>query len=291
MKTFKISCAGKEIELGPRTLIMGVLNITPDSFSDGGEFFSAERAVAQGLEMADRGADIVDIGGESTRPFADKVSEDEEIGRVIPVIEKLAKKLDIPISVDTAKSGVARRALDAGASIINDISALRFDPQMAVLAAERGVPVVLMHMRGTPETMQIDPEYQDLFGEIGNFFTESVNHAVSKGISRSQLIIDPGIGFGKTVTHNLLLIQRLSEFGPLDLPILVGSSRKAFIRNLLKPDNAGDIDPQLPEVETGTQASVAAAAMNGANIVRVHNVANTAATLKIVDAIKNASPT
>ena len=272
-----------------RPLIMGILNVTPDSFSDGGRYFSTRDAVAQADRMIREGADIIDIGGESTRPFSEAVSEAEEIERVVPVLEALAHRVRIPISIDTTKAEVARRALDAGASIINDISALRADPGLADLAADRGVPVILMHMKGTPGNMQVSPMYDDLLGEIHAFLEQAVAAAEKKGIQRSRIIIDPGIGFGKTLQHNLLLLKYLSGFKRLGLPLLIGPSRKAFVRNLLKPDHLTDIDPQLPLVETGTQAAVAVAVMNGADIVRVHNVAGTLATLKIAAAVRTAA--
>ncbi len=272
--------------MGRRTLIMGVLNITPDSFSDGGHFFNTDIALAHGEKMAADGADILDIGGESTRPFSEAISEEEECRRVLPVIEQLAKRISIPISIDTVKSGVARRALDAGAAIINDISALRLDPDMANVAAKTGVPLILMHMKGTPKTMQVDPVYDDLLGEIRAFFEEAIDHAVKSGISRQKIIIDPGIGFGKTLTHNMTLINHLDAFSDLNVPILIGTSRKAFIRRLLKKADGKDIDPMLPIVETGTQASIAIAVLRGASIVRVHDVANTKNMLTVLDAIK-----
>jgi len=288
MKTFNLSWGDDyNLELGKRTRIMGVLNVTPDSFSDGGNFFRHEDAVAQGEKMAEDGADIIDIGGESTRPFSEEVSVEEEARRVLPVIEKLAGRVSVPISIDTTKAGIARQALDAGASIINDVSSLRFDPDMAGVASEYNVPVILMHIRGTPKNMQVSPEYEDLIGEIRMFFKDAIDRAEKSGIARSKLIIDPGIGFGKTVDHNLCLIRHLHEFSNLGLPILIGTSRKAFIRNILKDKDSKDMDPALPEVETGTQASVAASVLYGAHIVRVHNVANTYATIKIIDAIRN----
>jgi dihydropteroate synthase len=240
--------------------------------------------------MVREGADIIDIGGESTRPFSEAVSEAEEIRRVIPVIEALAPHIKIPISIDTTKAAVARQALNAGASIINDISALRADPALAGVVADNGVPIILMHMKGIPGDMQISPVYDDLLGEIYAFLKQAVATAEEKGIQRSRIIIDPGIGFGKTGRHNLLLLKYLYTFKTMDLPVLIGPSRKAFVRKLLKPDHLTDIDPQLPLVETGTQAAVAVAALNGADIVRVHNVAGTLATLKIVAATQAAMP-
>jgi dihydropteroate synthase len=287
MKTFSLAWGKHRLILGKRTCIMGIVNVTPDSFSDGGKFFTLEDAVAQGQKLFEEGADILDIGGESTRPFSDEVSDEEEIRRVIPVIENLAARISIPISIDTTKAGVARRAIQAGASIINDVSALRLDHGIADVAAEYDVPVILMHMLGTPKTMQTDPVYDDLIKEIKEFLKNAMDYAESKGISKSKIIIDPGIGFGKTVEHNLLLIKHLHEFKTLDVPILIGPSRKAFIRNILKDQTVKDINPDLAVVETGTQASVAAAVLSGAHMVRVHNVANTRTTLKIIDAVNN----
>jgi dihydropteroate synthase len=287
-KTYRLSWAGYDMEFGHRTCIMGVVNVTPDSFSDGGKFFARDAAAAQGQKLAADGADILDIGGESTRPFSDPVSVDEEIERVIPVIEKLADHLTIPISIDTMKAEVARRAIAAGASMINDVSALRFDPDLGGVAREFGTPVVLMHMLGNPKTMQDSPTYDNLIADISDFLKDAIARAQKQGISRSKLIVDPGIGFGKTVSHNLLLIRHLQSFASLGVPILIGPSRKAFIRKLLKDDHNDDIPPDLPIVETGSQAAVAAAALCGAHIVRVHDVANTRATIRILDAIRAA---
>jgi dihydropteroate synthase len=267
---------------------MGVLNVTPDSFSDGGKFFTLDDAVAQGYKLFEDGADILDIGGESTRPFSNPVSEEEEIRRVVPVIEKLSKRIPIPISIDTTKAGVAEQAINAGASMINDVSCLSFDTKMAKIAVDSGVPVILMHMLGNPKTMQIAPIYDDLIGEIKTFLENAMDQAENQGISRSKIIIDPGIGFGKTVGHNLMLIQRLHELETLKAPIMIGTSRKAFIRNLLKDPTLEDLNADSEMVANGTQASVAAAILNGAHIVRVHDVANTRVTVKIIDAIKNA---
>ncbi len=288
MKAYNLSWDKYSLDLGKRTCIMGVLNVTPDSFSDGGKFFTFDDAVVQGYKLFEDGADILDIGGESTRPFSDPVSEEEEILRVVPLIERLSKHISIPISIDTTKAGVAEQAIKAGASIINDISSLRFDPKMVDVAVDYGVPVILMHMLGNPKTMQIEPEYDDLITEIKAFLEDAIDRAENRGISRSKIIIDPGIGFGKTFGHNLLLIQRLQELKTLNAPILIGTSRKAFIRNILKDKTDKDINPDSAIVETGTQASVAAAVLNGAHIVRVHDVVNTRVTLKIIDAVKNA---
>ncbi len=286
-KTYILNGEDFSLKLGEKTRIMGIVNVTPDSFSDGGVFFNVDKAVAHGVRMAEEGADFIDVGGESSRPFSEPVSADEEMGRVIPVIEGLAKRISIPVSIDTMKSEVAARALDAGASIINDVSALRRDPAMAALVGERKAPLIVMHMKGMPRDMQVAPEYDDLIGEIQSFFRQTIETARFHSIPNDRLIIDPGIGFGKTVTHNLELIGRLDEFSVFDVPVLIGPSRKHFIRNILKKKEEKDIRADLPIVETGTQAAVCASVLRGAHIVRVHDVANTVATIKIVDAIVN----
>jgi dihydropteroate synthase len=285
MPSTTITCGSRTLELGQRTLIMGVVNITPDSFSDGGHFFSTESALDQALRLVEEGADILDIGGESTRPFSDPVGESEEMDRVLPVIEGLANRVKTPISIDTTKASVARRAVAAGATIINDISALRMDSMMASTAAQCRVPLILMHMKGSPKTMQVDPVYDDLITDIMTFLSEAIDQAVDAGVERSAIILDPGIGFGKTIHHNLEIIRDFDRFLALDAPLLIGPSRKMFIRQLLKNPSAGDMDPLSVEVARGTQAAVAAAAMKGAHIVRVHDVARTRTTLAIVNAI------
>lgn len=286
MQTHTISWNGHHLDLGKRTLIMGAVNVTPDSFSDGGKFYSCKDAVAQGLKLTEEGADIIDIGGESTRPYSDEVPEEEEIRRVVPVIKELSGQIAIPISIDTTKAGVARQAIEAGASIVNDISALRFDDKMAGILSYYEVPVILMHMLGTPKTMQVAPKYDNIVQEIKTFLKKAVKRAEKGRIHRSKVILDPGIGFGKTVENNFELIDRLDEFHTLGLPILIGPSRKSFIRNLLKKKSGNDIFPNSQMQETGTQAAVAAAVLRGAHIIRVHDVANTFATVKIIDAIK-----
>jgi len=255
------------------------LNVTPDSFSDGGRFFDWEKAVEQGLRLAQQGADILDIGGESTRPGAKPLDEGEEIRRILPVIRTLAQKIDIPISVDTRRARVAEKALEAGAEMINDISALRFDERMVEVAARRNVPVVLMHMRGDPDTMQLDTHYDDLLGEILSFFRERVAFAESRGIPAEQIILDPGIGFGKSLEekHNLILLKYLQRFQVLEKPLLVGTSRKAFIGKILA------LPPE--EREEGTMATVAVAVLNGANIVRVHEVEKMRRVVQVTDAV------
>lgn len=276
-KEFHLTWGGRSLLLGKRTLIMGVLNVTPDSFSDGGHFFSKNKAVEQALAMEADGADIIDIGGESTRPYAEKVSLEQELERVIPVIDELGKALKVPLSIDTYKAKVAESAIDSGAAIINDISALRFDSEMASVAKNSGVPVILMHMKGTPGNMQDNPVYENLMGEIKDFFREAIDKAEANGISREMLILDPGIGFGKSFKHNLEIIRDLKELEELGLPVLLGSSRKAFIGNIL--------DKSAEERDTGTMATIAAGIMNGAHIIRAHNVKMAVETVKIMDAI------
>jgi len=270
-----------ELDFEERTYIMGVLNVTPDSFSDGGKYYSFDRAVEHGLEMAEDGADILDVGGESTRPFSQRVSVQEEIDRVVPVIEALNKEVNLPISIDTYKSEVAKYALDAGASIVNDISALRFDPELGPLVAERGVPVILMHMKGRPEDMQKDPQYDDVVGEITEFLRDAVARATQSGIPKEHVVVDPGIGFGKTFDHNLVILRDLSRFEVLDRPLLVGTSNKSFIGHVL--------DRPVEERAVGTMATVAVAVMNGAHMVRVHDVKMAVDTVRMVDAIKRGS--
>jgi dihydropteroate synthase len=257
---------------------MGVINVTPDSFSDGGQFLEKDRAVEQALQLAGDGADLIDIGGESTRPYSKGISADEEMNRVIPVIEALKKELRIPISIDTLKAQVAREALRSGASMVNDISALRLDPEMASVVAQAGVPVILMHMKGTTADMQVAPTYGDVASEIITFLRSAMEQAVRSGIRRDRIIVDPGIGFGKTFDHNLEILKELGRLQCLEAPILVGSSRKAFIGRIL--------DKKVHERDTGTMATVAAAVMNGAHIVRVHNVKQAVETVKVIDAIK-----
>jgi dihydropteroate synthase len=284
---YRLACGGRVLDLGRRTCVMGVLNVTPDSFSDGGRFLDPSAAVARGERMAADGADLIDVGGESTRPFSDPVPAAEEIRRVVPVVAELARRVDVPISIDTTKAEVARRALAAGAAMVNDISALELDPDLAAVAAEFEAPLVLMHMRGEPRTMQLDPRYEDLVGEIRDHLLRAVERAERMGVERSRLVVDPGLGFGKTAAHNLELIRRLPELAVLELPLLVGPSRKSFIRRLVKPPEVRDIPADLPVVETGTQAAVAAAVFGGAHIVRVHDVAATVATVNVIDAILN----
>lgn len=285
MKEYTLSFKGHNLKLGRNTCIMGILNVTPDSFSDGGQFYKFSNAVSRAQQMVEEGADIIDIGGESSRPFAEAVPLEEEIKRVVPVVEELAKHISVPISVDTVKSVVARKAIEAGASMINDISAMEGDPEMARVASEHQVPVIVMHMKGDPRTMQVNPHYDDPVREIKAYLKGIIKTAEKNSIPKSRIIIDPGIGFGKTVEHNYTLLKYLEEFQSLDVPILVGTSRKSFIRKTLSDGTDKDISS---DIETGTQASVSASILNGAHIVRVHDVASTVATVKIIDALKHA---
>lgn len=260
-----------------KTLIMGILNVTPDSFSDGGVFTDVDTAVQQGKKMASEGADIIDVGGESTRPGSLPISEKEEIHRILPVITKLLDEVSVPLSVDTHKPQVAEACLNAGAHLINDITGLT-NPEMRRTIAKYNVPVVLMHMKGSPKTMQKNPFYNDVLSEISLFFHKQITTAHDEQIQ--QIIIDPGIGFGKTVPHNLQILRHLDTFQNLGCPILVGPSRKAFI---------GEITGQpVTERLWGTIAAVAIAALNGANLVRVHDVKECKQALQIADAIRDA---
>jgi dihydropteroate synthase len=245
-------------------------------------------AISQAEKMAAAGAGIIDIGGESTRPFSDPITPEEEMERVVPVIESLAARIRQPISIDTMKAAVARRALAAGAAMINDISAMTYDPEMAEVARTWDVPVVLMHMQGTPKTMQARPVYSDVTTEVGAYLLAAADRLQAAGVKRRRIILDPGIGFGKTFTHNLLLLKRLQALTQMGYPLLVGTSRKSFIRHLVKGDQQPDLHPEHPLEETGTQATVTAAILAGAQIIRVHDVANTMATVKVIDAIRNA---
>jgi dihydropteroate synthase len=259
-------------------VVMGILNVTPDSFSDGGKFFDSGRAVERGLQMAADGAAIIDVGGESTRPGSASVSDDEQIERVVPVIKALRKKIDVPISIDTYKLEVAKAALEAGAGMINDITALS-DERMAELAAEHDVPVVLMHMQGTPATMQIEPIYEDVVSEVLQFLLEQAKRAEDAGIDRKKIFIDPGIGFGKTLEHNLLLLRNIDKFVASGYRVLIGTSRKSFIGKL-----TGREKPS--ERIFGTAATVALCAAVGVSIVRVHDVAEMVDVMQVANKLK-----
>lgn len=278
---FTIRCGDDHtLELGGRTLLMGTINVTPDSFSDGGRFYKTDQAIKQGELLASDGADILDVGGESTRPFSDSVDIEEELRRVIPVVSELAKRTPLPISIDTCKGQVARAALDAGATMINDISGLRYDPELVKLAATSQVPLVLMHMQGSPRTMQLEPHYGSLLSEIIGFLEERIQFACEAGVPRDQIIVDPGIGFGKTVHHNLLIVKHLDSLATLGRPILLGTSRKSFIGAVL--------DKEVTEREPGSWATVCAGIIKGAHIVRVHEVTTCRQIADMIDAIMNA---
>ena len=275
---FTLSWLDHVLDLDLKTRVMGTLNVTPDSFSDGGQYLESNTAIERGITMAREGADIIDVGGESTRPYSRKITVSEELDRVVPVIEGLKKELAIPISIDTCKGEVAQGALKAGASMINDISALRFDPDMASIVAEAGVPVILMHMKGMPENMQKNPTYGDLIPEIFDFLEDAIERSVSAGIKRDLIIVDPGIGFGKTFDHNLKIIKELSRFEALERPVLLGTSNKAFIGHIL--------GKEVYERDTGTMATIAYGVINGAHIVRVHNVRKAVETVRMIEAIR-----
>jgi dihydropteroate synthase len=264
-----------QYDFAARTHIMGIVNVTPDSFSDGGRWYDPAAAIAHGLQLAADGADILDVGGESTRPGAVPVPADEELRRVVPVIRGLVKQAAIPISIDTTKSAVADAALDAGALIVNDISGLHADPLMAAVTARHHASLILMHMKGTPQSMQTDPVYDDIIGEICRYFGEAIARARAAGVH--QLILDPGIGFGKTLPHNLEILRSIGEFRRFGLPVLVGPSRKAFLGAIL--------GAAVSDRMEGTAAAVAAAVLNGAQIVRVHDVREMKRVARVVDAI------
>ena len=267
-------------EFGSKVLVMGILNVTPDSFSDGGRFFSNSSIAAQIDTMVESGADIIDVGGESTRPFAEPVSIEDELTRVLPAIRMIRQRSPIPISIDTTKAEVAGKALDEGADIINDISALRFDRNMIGLVRESGVPVIIMHMQGTPSDMQVDPHYDDVVAEIKNFFKERLAWAAENGVPGKRIVIDPGIGFGKTVGHNLSILKRLAEFSELGCPVLIGHSRKAFIGKLL--------GTEVDKRDAATAAVSALCAMKGVSILRVHDVKMTVEAVRLAEAINKA---
>ena len=283
MKLLEWKLAQRSLILGERTLLMGVVNVTPDSFSDGGEFFSLDEALAHAEEMASDGADIIDIGGESTRPGLKPVSVEEEKRRVLPVIERLAKRIEIPISIDTTKAEVARAALSAGAEIINDISGLRFDARIADEAARSGAGLVLMHSRGTLEMLHKLEPVPDIFNEVVSSLSKSIREAERRGVALESIALDPGIGFGKSQEQNLELIARLDKLVQKfsAFPILIGTSRKSFLGRLL--DGA-----PAPSRLHGTMATVTVAVLRGAHIVRVHDVKAARETVRVADAVKNA---
>jgi dihydropteroate synthase len=267
-----------DLDLSRRTLVMGILNVTPDSFYDGGRRQDPRRAIADGVAMVESGAAILDIGGESSRPGARPVDVDEELARVMPVVRGLRREVTVPISIDTYKSAVALAALDSGADIVNDISGLRFDAAMTALVARQQVPVVVMHMQGTPRTMQLEPRYGDVVEEVKNFLAAQVRRALEAGINSENVIIDPGIGFGKTLAHNLELLRRLPVLEALGYPLLVGASRKAFIGKIINADAQDRLE--------GSVAAAVAAVLGGAHILRVHDVKETVRAVRIADALR-----
>ena len=264
-----------------QSLIMGILNVTPDSFSDGGKYLEKNTAINHALEMIDQGADIIDIGGESTRPFSDPVSLKEEISRVVPVIEGIRKESDVCISIDTTKSQVATAALNSGASLINDVSAMEVDPLMVDVALKFDCPLIIMHMKGTPKNMQDDPQYESLISDIKDYLLDRIDFIISKGINPKKIVIDPGIGFGKTVENNFEIINNLKYFTSMDFPVLLGASRKSFI----------GISLNLPEEDRleGSLAVNIIGFQNGAKIFRVHDVAETNKALIIANKIFNSN--
>lgn len=266
------------LDFSQRTAIMAVLNVTPDSFHDGGQRMDCAQAVADGIEMAAAGADVIDVGGESTRPGARPVSAGEESERVLPVIRALRAAVSIPISIDSYKASVARAALAQGADIVNDVSALRFDAEMAGLVAAEKVPVILMHMQGVPRTMQAEPRYHDVVGEVGDFLAARIQFALEHGIERDKIIIDPGIGFGKTLDHNLELLRALPALAALGQPLLAGVSRKSFIGKILGLEPGERLE--------GSLAAAVAAVLGGANLIRAHDVKETRRAVRIADAIR-----
>ena len=269
---------GRELQWRDRPLIMGVLNVTPDSFFDGGKYSTRVKAVDHALRMAEDGADIIDVGGESSRPFSKPITIDEELRRVIPVVEGIRERSNIPISVDTCKARVAEESFCAGADMVNDISGLRYDPEMADTVTAAKAKVIIMHMKGTPETMQIDPSYDDVISEICAFFEERIRFAVTgKGIEQNNIILDPGIGFGKRVEDNLKIIKHINIFKKFNLPVLVGTSMKGFIGKITESTQRGRLE--------GTLASIAISVWNGANIVRVHDVKKAKKTVVFTDAV------
>ena len=286
-KQFRLRLASRTLILGERTLVMGVLNITPDSFSDGGAYLDSESAIARALELERNGADLLDIGGESTRPGAAPITAQEELRRILPVIKVLRGKLRILVSVDTQKAEVGEAAIAAGAEILNDVSALRMDPRLAEVARAERVPMILMHMRGTPRTMQRGPFARDVVRDVMAGLREAVARATRAGLAKSQLLLDPGIGFGKRYEQNFEILARLPEFARLGCPIVVGTSRKAFLGKAL----ARQGEPAVPAGERllGTAATVTASILGGAHIVRVHDVAEMVRVVRVADQILNAS--
>lgn len=277
-KIYNWQCRDRTLVLGRRTLVMGILNVTPDSFSDGGHYSDPSAAVDRALEMIAQGAEIIDIGGESTRPGADPVPAEEEIRRTVPVIKKLREQSNVLVSIDTMKADTARRAMEVGADIINDVSALEADPGMVDVAAQTQAGIVLMHMKGSPQTMQNHPDYENVVQEVGAYLSGRINFAVERGVAHSRIAIDPGIGFGKTAEHNLGLLQGLPQLAECDSPLLVGVSRKSFIGTLLNRANPS-------ERRAGSLGAAAWAVMQGVHILRTHDVIDTCDVCGLVDTL------
>lgn len=282
MKQYDLLWHNHHLKLGFPPLIMGILNVTPDSFSDGGQFYESDKAVSHAIQMVEQGAHIIDIGGESTRPFSESVPAHQEIDRVVPVISALSSRLSVPLSIDTSKAEVAQAAIDAGASIINDISSLR-DPGMVEVVKKARVPLILMHMQGTPQTMQVAPKYDHIIQDIFENLELRIKNAVDAGIPKELIIADPGIGFGKTVEDNFLIIQNLQHFQKLDVPLLIGTSRKSFIQKALNIQK--DASHFSEAIDCGTMATITVSALAGVHIVRVHNVYQTSITLTLLNSL------
>lgn len=279
-RVYNWMCCDRTVVLGEHTLVMGILNVTPDSFSDGGNYSDPAAAVERALEMTEQGADIIDIGGESTRPGATPVSEPEEIRRTVPVIKRIRAQSDVLISIDTMKAETARQAVEAGANIINDVSALKADTKMVDVAAETQAGVVLMHMKNSPQTMQNNPEYENVVQEVSSYLRTQLDFAVQHGVQRDRLVIDPGLGFGKTIEHNLKLLRRLSQLADCGSPVLAGASRKSFIGHLTGRKN-------LEERLAGSLGVAAWAVLHGAHILRVHDVIDTCDVCRLMDTLVN----
>ena len=272
-------CGTLKLEWGKRSYVMGIINVTPDSFSDGGQFFGVDDAINHALKLAEEGADILDIGGESTRPYSTPVASDEELDRVMPVVSALAQRTEVPISIDTSKATVARECLNSGAEIINDVTGLLGDPEMVPLAAASDAGVCVMHMQGTPQTMQTEPHYDDVLQEVGDFFSERLTRLAEHGVNSEQVALDPGIGFGKELEHNIKLLSGIHQLIISGRPLLIGASRKSFIGKLLgTPSNE-----RLP----ASLACAACAAAKGAHVVRVHDVAETVQAVRMTEALSD----
>jgi dihydropteroate synthase len=283
-RKFRLKLRSRTLILGPRTLVMGVLNVTPDSFSDGGNFFSQEKAVQHALQMERDGADLIDIGAESTRPGSLGINAEEEWSRLAPVLAALRTRLKIPISIDTRKSEIAAKAIESGAELINDVSGLKHDPRIAEISARARVPLILMHMRGEPQTMQQKPFARDALKDVSHGLRASLSIARKAGVANSQIVLDPGIGFGKSYAQNYELLAKLPQLAKLGFPLLVGTSRKGFISKTL----AQDTKPAPSEINIwGTAATVTASILQGAHIVRVHDVAQMSSIARIADCILN----